>query len=147
MRADREQVRPVTGREHVDARLDRAGEDRIVCRFARDRVGVLRQTRSLRCQPGQQLASCTRLLLAEAELLGQHVLELVEDEVRQDKLDPVVDRLLEQAARRPVGDQRRDEDVRVAEDAELQPCLPRSSSTSTSVSSGPTPRSSARRRP
>ena len=92
----------------------------------------------------QQVACCASALVAEVELLGQHPLQLVQDDLGQYQLDPAVDCLLEQTARRPVGDQRRHKDVRVAEDAERQPCLPRNSSTSASTSSGPIPRSSAR---
>jgi hypothetical protein len=74
-------------------------------------------------------------------------LQLVENEVGQHELDAAIDRFLEQAARRAVSDQRRDEDVRIAENAECQPFSLRSSSTSASASSGPMPRSSARLRP
>src|SRR5439155_313262 len=82
----------------------------------------------------------------EPELLREHALQLRENKFRKEKVDPTVDRLLEQPVRRPVGDQRRDENVRVADDPNLQARPPRTSSTHASPSSGPIPRSSARSR-
>jgi hypothetical protein len=65
----------------------------------------------------------------------------------QDELQAGVDHLLENPAGRPGGDERRDQDIGVAGDAQDQLRPERISSTSASVSSGPTPRASARSRP
>lgn len=84
----------------------------------------------------------------KAELFGQHSVQLVENGYRDEELQPAVDRLVENTARWSAGDERRDENVGVAKNAgEAQADPPRSSSTSASVSSGPTPRFSACRRP
>jgi len=104
--AEREQVLPVAGRENVGARLDGAGEDRIVSRITRDRVDAARWIRSRRRDVGQKVADRSSLLLSEAEFLCQHVLQLFEDEVRHEELDAPVERLLEQTARWPPRDQR-----------------------------------------
>jgi hypothetical protein len=82
--ADREEVLPIACGEYVHLHLDRAGQNLVVRRVARDRVGSLRRARSFRRQPGQQLSGYAGLRLVEAELLGQHPLQLVEDELRQD---------------------------------------------------------------
>jgi hypothetical protein len=65
----------------------------------------------------------------------------------QDELQAGVDHLLENPAGRAGGDERRDQDVGVADDTQDQLRPERISSTSVSVSSGPIPRVSARSRP
>jgi hypothetical protein len=104
--ADREQVLPVAGRENVGARLDGAGEDRVVSRIIRDRVDPARWIRPRRRDLDQKVAERSSRLPSEAELLGQHALQLVENEVRQEELDAPVERLLEQAGGWPARDQR-----------------------------------------
>ena len=142
-----EQMLPVAGREHIRSRLDRTRQNRVVHRIARDRLDELRRRRLLDRYLCEQGASCVNLLRLESELVREHPLELCEYELGHEKLEPAVDRLLEQAARWSVCDQRRDENVGVTDDAKRQSCPPRISSTSASASSGPMPRSSARVRP
>lgn len=144
---DREEVFPVTGHEYVDSSFDRGGQDRVVGRVAGDHLDMWRRVWSFRCQLGEKFARRGRPLDGEAKFLSQHSMQFGTYELGEEKVEPPVDRFLEQAARRAVGDQGRDEDVRVAEDAARQPWPPRNSSTSASTSSGPMPRVSASRRP
>ena len=116
--AEREEVLAVARGQHIDSRLDRADQDCIVRRIAADRLGRAREPGLRGCHVGEQIADCSCALLVEAELDGQHPFQFGEDELGQHELDATVDRFLEQAAGRPVGDQRRDEHVGVAEDAD-----------------------------
>ncbi len=148
MLAQREEMLSIPGCEHVGFGFDRAGQDDVVIRVARYGVDLPRLLGSNNGEALEQTTGRAHAFVAEAQLAGQHAVQLVEDDSGQHQLDPAIDHLFEHSARRPVGDQRRDQDVRVANDAEGQVrLLVRTSSTSRSTSSGPIPRSSARPRP
>jgi hypothetical protein len=119
--AERKKVFPVTGREHLHACFDRGGQDRVVGRVSADCLDVLRRARMFGYELSEQFAGGGTLHQAEPKLLGQHAVQLGVHELREDEIDVPIDDLLEQPARRSVGDERRDKDVRVAEDAALQP--------------------------
>lgn len=138
----------IAGHEHLDPGRDRTGEYQVVVRVAADRLGPA-------CGGGdefdrevdQKLLGRLPAVDLEAELPGQDPLQLDDHWAGQDQLDPAVDRLLEDPARRSGSDERRDEDVGVAGDPQDQRRPERDSSTTVSLSSGPIPRASARPRP
>lgn len=125
MRADREQVFPVSGGQDVGSRLDGAGQNYVVRRIARDRLDNLCRRRFLCCNLSEERTGCVDLLLRVFELGDEHALEFREHELGNEERDPTFDRLFEQPTWRPLGDERRDQDVGVADDAERQSRLPR----------------------
>ena len=125
MRADREQVFPVSGGDDVGSRLDGAGQNYVVRRIARDRLDNLCRRRFLCCNLSEERKGCVDLLLRVFELGDEHALEFREHELGNEERDPTFDRLFEQPTWRSVGDERRDQDVGVADDAERQSRLPR----------------------
>lgn len=142
------QVATVAGHEHLDPRRDRTGEYQVVVGVAAERLGWVRGGGDhLRSQIDEQLPDTLPAPRLEAELPGQDPLQLHQHWSGQHKRDPAVDRLLEDPARRPGRDERRDEDVGVAGDPQDQPRPERISSTRASLSSGPMPIDSARPRP
>lgn len=142
------QVAAVAGHEHFDPRRDRTGEDQVVVGVAADRLGRVRGGGDhFRRQIDEQLPDTLPAPRLEADLLRQDPLQLDQHRLGKYQLDPAVDRLLEDPARRPGGDERRDEDVGVAGDPQDQPRPERISSTTASLSSGPMPIDSARPRP
>jgi len=82
----------------------------------------------------------------EVELLGEDALQFDYHRVEEDQLEATVDRLLEKPARRSRCDEGGDQDVGVETGPQAQRRRDRSSSTKTSVSSGPIPSFSARSR-
>lgn len=146
--AERKQMLPVACDEDVCAGFDSTGEDDVIASISRDRDGLVGQRGLDGGNPFEKPSDVAGAISVEAQLFGQHSIELVENGCRDEELQPAVDRLFENTARWSAGDERRDENVGVAENAgEAQADPPRSSSTSASVSSGPTPRFSAFRRP
>lgn len=138
----------IAGHEHLDPGRDRAGEDQIIVGIAADRLGPARRgIDQFGREIDDQLPGRLPALRLEADLLGQDPLQLDQHRSRNDQLDPPVDRLLEDPARRPGGDERRDEDIGVAGDPQDQRRPERISSTTASLSSGPMPTDSARPRP
>ena len=133
--------------QDVDTRVEYSSEDHIVGRIAGNRLNSLRPLTVNGADTFEQSACRSRTTCAEAEFVHQDSLQLFEDVQGQHKLDPPVDCLFEQAARRPLCDEGRDEYVGIAGDAQVQRRSSRCSSTSASTSSGPIPRSSACRRP
>lgn len=142
------QVATIAGHEHLDPGRHRAGEDQVIVGVAADRLGPAHGGGD---QFGreiyEQLLDRLPSVGLEAELPGQDPLQLDQHGSGQDQLDTGVDRLLEDPARRPRGDERRDEDVGVAGDPQDQRRPERDSSTTASLSSGPMPIASARPRP
>ena len=139
MLADRKQMLPVPCGEDVCAGCGGAGQDRVVRRIAGDPLDRCGSREQIGSEAAEQIDRFAGAWCVEPELLREY-------KFRKEKVAPTVDRLLEQPVRRPVGDQRRDENVRVADDPILQALRPRTSSTHASPSSGPIPRSSARSR-
>lgn len=138
----------IAGDEHLDPGRDRAGEDQVVVGVAAGRLRpVPGRGDQLRRQVDQQLLDRPPAVGLEAELLGQDPLQLGQYRSGQDQFETGIDRLLEDPARRPGGDERRDEDVGVAGDPQDQRRPERDSSTTASLSSGPMPIASARPRP
>lgn len=148
MLTQREQVAAISGHEHLDPGRHRTGEDKVVIWIAADGLGSARgRVDQLGREVDQKLLDRLPTVDLEAELPGQDPLQLDDDRTGQDQLDPAVDRLLEDPARRSGSDERRDEDVGVAGDPQDQWRPERDSSTTASLSSGPTPTASARSRP
>lgn len=148
MLTQRKQVATISGHEHLHLRLDHTGEDQVVVRIAADRLGppsgcVDQFDREV----DQELLDRSPAVDLEVEFPGQDPLELDDHRTGQDQIDPAVDRLLEDPARRARGDERGDEDVGVAGDPQDQRRPERDSSTTVSTSSGPMPMASARSRP
>jgi hypothetical protein len=144
----RKQVATIAGHENLDPCFYRAGEDQIVVSVAADRLWPARGGGDqFHREVDEQLLDRLPTVGLEAELPGQDALQLDQHGPGQDELDAGVDRLLEDPARRASGDERRDEDVGVAGDAQDQRRPERNSSTTTSLSSGPMPMASARPRP
>lgn len=118
MFAKRQQVVTIARHKHLDARRDGARENQVVSRIGRDgfrrfiggghaRAGEIREER----------LDFPHLLDVEAKLDPQDTLQLGQDRLGENKLDATSDRLLNNPARRPTGDKRRDEYVRVTERA------------------------------
>jgi hypothetical protein len=142
------QVATIAGHQRLDSGRDRAGEDQVVVGVAADRLGpALGSGDEFGREIDEQLLDGLPSVGLEADLLGQDPLQLDKDRSGQDKLEPAVDRLLEDPTRRPRCDERRDEDVGVAGDPQDQRRPRRDSSTTASMSSGPMPIASARPRP
>lgn len=142
------QVATIPGHENLDPGLHCAGENQIVVRVAADRLGMVRRGgNQLRREIDEKPSGLLPAPRLEADLPGQDPLQLDQHRAGQDQLDPAVDRLLEDPARRSGRDERRDEDVGVAGDAQDQRSPERDSSTNDSLSSGPMPTASARPRP
>lgn len=143
-----QKVPTIAGDERIHFRLNRTGEDQIIGRVARHRLGW-----SLGCwhqfsrRIDEKLLDPSPALRLEAQLPGEDPLQLDHYRLRQDQLQASVDRLLDHPARRAGRDEGGDQDVGVAEDAQDQSRSERISSTSASESSGPIPRVSARSRP
>lgn len=142
------QMSAIAGDDDLDPGCHRTGEDQVVIRVAADRLGPARGgVDQFGCEVDQKLLGSLPAVFLEAELHGQDPLKLNDHRTGQDQLDPAVDRLLEDPARRSGGDERRDEDIGVAGDPQDQWRPERDSSTNASLSSGPTPTASARSRP
>ena len=142
------QVATIAGHQYLDPGPDRTGEDQIVVGVAADGLGPARGGGDeFGGEVDEQLLDGLPTFGLEAELPGQDPLQLDHHRSGQDQLDPAVDRLVEDPARRPRGDERRDEDVGVAGDPQDQWRPERDSSTTASLSSGPMPMASARPRP
>lgn len=138
----------IAGHQRLDSGRDRAGEDQVVIGVAADSVGLARGGGDeFGREVDDELLDCLPSVGLEANLLGQDPLQLYQYRSGQDQLDPPVDRLLEDPARRPGCDEGRDEDVGVAGDPQDQRRPERDSSIRASLSSGPTPIASARPRP
>ena len=116
------EVLSVAGHKDVGAGFDRGRKNCVVSGVARDCFYALWRTCSFRCELSEQLTSGMRSPVGEAEILGEHAVELGTDELGDDELDSTLDCFLEQATGRAVCDQRRDEDVRIAENAKNQAC-------------------------
>lgn len=116
MLSEREQVLPVAADEQVCAGVDGTGKDGIVVRVAGDGGRAFLRRRSTGCDLSEQLANLPPAARVETEFPGENLIELLGDDIGHEKVDPAVDRRLEHAARGAVGDQRRDEDIGVAED-------------------------------
>ena len=84
MRADREQVFPVSGGEDVGSRLDGAGKNHVVRRIARDRLDNLCRRRFLHCDLSEERSSRVDLLWRVSELDEEHSLELGEHELGKE---------------------------------------------------------------
>jgi len=125
MRSDREQVLPVPGGEDVRSRLDGAGQNHVVRRIAGDRLDNLWRRWFLCCDLGEEGEGCVDVLLLVVELGDECPLEFREHELGDEERHPTFDSLFQQPTRRSVGDERRDQDVGVADDAERQSRLPR----------------------
>jgi len=148
MLTQRKQVATIAGHQHLDSGPDRAGEDQVVIGVAADRVGPARGGGDeFGREVDEQLLDGLPSVGLEADIPGQDPLQLDQYRSGQNQLDPAVDRLLEDPARRPRCDEGRDEDVGVAGDPQDQRRPERDSSTKASMSSGPTPIASARSRP
>ncbi len=148
MLSNGEQVPVVAGYENVHRGLDRTGKDKVVIWVSRHPLGrILRRWSQLDRKIDEKLLDLSPALLLEAQLLGEDPLQLDHHWLGQDELKTSIDRLLEDAAGRSGGDERRHEDVGVAGDPQDQPRPERISSIKASLSSGPTPRASARSRP
>ena len=148
MLAYRKQVAMITGDKDLDPGRDRTGEDQVVVGVAANRLGwALRGDDEFGGEVYEQLLDRLPSIGLEADLPGQDPLQLDQHRPRQDQFDPAVDRFLEDPARRPGRDERRDEDVGVASDPQDQRRPERDSSTTASLSSGPIPMASARPRP
>jgi hypothetical protein len=142
------QVTTIAGHQHLDRGAHRTGEDQIVVWVAADRLGRAGGgLDQFGREVDKKLLDAVPTVEREAELPGQDPLQLDQHGAGQDQLDPPVDRFLEDPARRPGGDERRDEDVGVAGDPQDQRRPGRDSSTTASLSSGPMPMASARPRP
>jgi len=84
MRADREQVFPVSGGKNVRSRLDRAGQNHVVRRITRDRRDNLCRRRFLCCDLSEERTGCVDLLVRVSELGDEHALEFREHELRNE---------------------------------------------------------------
>ena len=143
-----EQMPAIARDEHVHPRLNRTGKNQVIGRVARYRLGCgLRCRDQLDRKVNEKLLDPLPALRLETQLPGEDPLQLDHHRLGQDELQAGVDYLLEDPAWRSGGDERRDQDVGVAGDSQDQRRPERISSTSASVSSGPTPRASARSRP
>ena len=127
----------VAADEHIGRRGRGTREDPVVGGIAGQAFRLVRRWWPLGRYPLEEAARLVPSLVGEAELALEHALELDHDRLGDDEDDPAVDRVLDQPAGRAVGDQRGDEDVRIAADAQGQPRSLRISSTSASTSSGP----------
>ncbi len=101
----------------VEPELDGQHRD-LLAGVAAARLGRPSAPEQARIASPSTLASLPGSQLGEGRLRGDDASELPEDELREYELDAAVDGLLEQAARRPLGEDRRDEHVRVAEHAD-----------------------------
>jgi hypothetical protein len=81
VRADREQVLPVSRGEDVRSCLDSAGQNHVVRGIARDRLDNLGRRRFLCCDLSEERAGCVDLLWRVFELDEEHALEFGEHEL------------------------------------------------------------------
>lgn len=143
-----EKVPAVSRDERIHFRPNRRGEDQVIVRIAGYVLWrAARRGGRMGRQAEEEILGLPPALRLEAELPGENSLQLHHRRRKQDELQSAVDRLLENAAWRSGGDEGRDQNVGVAGDAQGQLRPERISSTSVSLSSGPTPRVSARPRP
>ena len=148
MLSNGELVAAVTGHENLHLGLNRTGKDQVIVWVAGHRLGrVLRRWNQLGRKIDEELFDLLPALRLKAQLLGEGPLQLDHHWMGQDEFQASVDRLLEDPAGRSGGDERRHQDVGVTGDSQDQPRPERISSTTASLSSGPTPRTSARSRP
>lgn len=146
--ADGEQMLAVTRSKNIDLGLDRAGEDEVVGGVSGHWLrGPGRGPDRLHREFPEQRLGLDPPLRLEVELLGENAPQLDYHWVEEDQLEAAVDRFLEKSARRSRCDEGGDQDVGVETGAQAQRRRDRSSSTKTSVSSGPIPSFSARSRP
>jgi hypothetical protein len=146
--SDWEHVPTIARHDDVHSCVHAAGKDHIVVRVSCDRLDRLcRCVSSRNCDIEQERCYLTYSLRLEAELYGQHPLELAEDGIGQHQLDTALYRCFDYPAWWAAGNERRYKHVRVAECAKSHARIARSSSTIPSTSSGASPRVSARLRP
>lgn len=146
--AEGKQMAMIPGHQHLDPGLDHTGEDQVAVRVAAHLFGpALGGGDDFRGEIHEQLLDRPPSIRFEANLPRQDPLQLDQHRSGEDQFDPAVDRLLEDPARRPGSDERRDEDVGVAGDAQDQRRPERDSSTNASLSAGPMPTASVRPRP
>src|SRR5579864_3914367 len=130
--------------ENIGVSFYRSGENEVVCWVTGDGFRSPRPAQRGYSDAFEELAAPANALAAETEFQLQDLFELVENGIREDELKTSVYRLLKYSTRRPLRDERRNEHVRIAENAQAQARARRASSTRDSTSSGPIPRSSAR---
>jgi hypothetical protein len=134
----------VAGDESIGVSFYCSSENHVVCWVAGDGFRTPRPARPGYSDAFEEFAARANALAVEAEFQVQDAFELVENGIREDELKTSVDRLLKYSTRRPLRDERRNEHVRIAENAQAQARARRASSTRDSTSSGPIPRCSAR---
>jgi hypothetical protein len=148
MSGERKQVPSVAGCEDIHLRFDGAGENEVIGGIAGDGVGCgRRRGNQIGGQIREELLDLAPAVSVETQLAGEDSLQLRHDRLGKHEFEAAVYRLFDDTARGTGRDEGGDEDVGVAEDAQVQPCAERISSTSVSLSSGPIPRASARSRP
>jgi hypothetical protein len=123
--ADRQKVFPVSGGEDIRSGFDGTRQNHVVRRIAGDRLDNLRRRWLLCCDLGEERKGCVDLLLLVVELGDEYPFEFRAHELGDEERDSPFDGLFEQPTRRSVGDERRDQDVGVADDAQRQSLLRR----------------------
>lgn len=119
MLADGEQMPVVAGDQNLHFSLNRAGKDQVIVRIARHGLGRdFRRRDQLGCEVDEELLDRAPAFRLEAELPGENSLQLYHRRREQDEFQSAIDRLLENAAWRPGGDEGRNQDVGVAGDSQ-----------------------------
>jgi hypothetical protein len=141
-------VPPVARRDDVHLSGERSSEHQVVSGVSADGLHLPQiDSGALNGELGQDDLRLSQAFGGEVSFRGEDPPKLDEHGLGQDQADTSGDRFLQKPARRAVGYEGRDEDVRVEDDPQAQDDSRRTSSTSASTSSGPMPRSSAHARP